>query len=369
MIKTVIDIGEIENFVNNKTFNEVKTSMESNGVRVRESKSDILDNLYLLVSETDNSCNNLEIQCNGVILEKETNKIVCMSHNKILKNIDQNDYNELKEKHNLSLEYCEDGTVIRLYNYKGKWYTATTKCIDARYSYWSSEKTFDEMFWDVFDKTVLDTLHEEYTYSFVLLHTENRIVVDHKKNDILYISRTNNITKEDDCSNIFSYVRVENTESIVSVDKLEDCYVPSKRGVLVRCIDNGRMLTYQYDFKKYDEIKKIRGNVPLLRMRYLELLNDPDSLRLLETYYPESQLLFAMIKHCVGNLYKEIHQLYYKSHIKHTIRVKDDHLLYRTLTQLHGIHKKQNVVITLEEVKKKVDTLDKTVLKNLLRWV
>lgn len=369
--KIVIDVSEIQNAVRNKTFGEVKKVMEEQGIRVRESTSDVLENLYLLVCESDDTCTDLQVQCNGIILEKESNKVVCMAQNKIIKKIKDDDMEDLKKKYEMNLEYCEDGTVIRLYNYNKRWYTATTKCIDARHSYWSSDKTFDEMFWSLFDEKLLKDLHEEYTYSFILLHKENRIVVNHQNNQLVYVSRTNNITKEDSDENSFCFVKLTSLEPLSQGKLLEDYYSPTKRGVILKCLDkiNGKLLTYQYDFKRYEEIKNVRGNVPLLRMRYLELLSDPESLELLEKYYPENQMLFAMIKHCVGNLYREIHQLYYNSHIKHSVRVDADHPLYRTLTQLHGIHKKQKVVISLEEVKKKVDTLDKLVLRKLLRWV
>ena len=50
-------------------------------------------------------------------------------------------------------------------------------------------------------------------------------------------------------------------------------------------------------------------------------------------------------------LYKEVHQLYFNSHIKHNITIYEVHPLFRTLKQLHGQYKKTEQSITLEEVK------------------
>ena len=279
------------------------------------------------------------------------------------------------------MEYCEDGTVIRLYNYDNEWYTATTRCIDARKSYWSSEKTFNDMFWEIFNNSgyEISQLDPSYTYSFILIHRENRIVVNHKYNNLIYINRVNNITKEEDFTNYFynenprrCIRRTKQIEvsSIINYP-LDDYFLPEKRGIILKFLDTNTnsWKLYQYDFSSYSKIKEIRGNVPLIRMRYLELLNQPESLQLLEANYPENTMVFAMIKHCMNNLYKEVHNLYFQSHIKHTVTVEEDHKLYRTLKQLHGQYKKQGTIITLEEVIKKVNSLDKNVIKTLIGWV
>ena len=104
-------------------------------------------------------------------------------------------------------------------------------------------------------------------------------------------------------------------------------------------------------------------------MRYLELLGDLDKLEMLETNYPEHKMSFTMVKHCMNKLYTEVHNLYYQSHIKHSVTVEETHKLYRTLKQLHGQYKKQGTIITIEEVTKKINSLDKNIIKTLLGWV
>lgn len=342
------------------SFELVKSTFEDLNINVREVKTEgDLKNLYLLVSKVSVNCTPLQLECNGVILEKETNKIVCMCQNKftILSN-KQEVTDLLKNNSETQIEYCEDGTVMRVYNYNDTWYTATTKCIDARNSYWSSQKTFDEMFWETFGVQKI-TLDKNSTYSFVLIHKENRIVVKHSSNYLIYISNTSNLTKEEDFINPFSF---NATTKITDTNNLE---CDNKRGIIIRVKNN----IFQYDFDTYTKIKYVRGNVPMINMRYLELLDNPDNLALLESNYPENLMMFSMIKHCMENLYKQIHNLYYQSHIKHSITVTEDHKFYRCLKQLHGIHKKQGVIITLDEVVKKINSLDKNIIKKLLGWV
>lgn len=385
---SVINITILKQFVENKSIDQVKLDCEDLDISVREFnyiKEVDLSQLYLLYSDKNKTP--LQHQCNGVILEKNTNKVICSSHNKfhvLDKNQEEetqnlNRLNEELNQYKIELEYCEDGTVIRLYHYNGQWYTATTRCIDARKSYWSSDKTFDDMFWEIFNASSYDisNLDTNYTYSFILIHKENRIVVNHKYNNLIYINRIHNEIKEEDFTNYFynqdprrCIRRTKQIENMSINYPLDDYYLSDKRGVILKFLDQetNSWKLYQYDFNSYTQIKEVRGNVPLIRMRYLELLTDPEKLQVLESNYPEHAMTFSMIKHCMNKLYREVHNLYYQSHIKHNVTVEESHKLYRTLKQLHGQYKKQGTIITIEEVIKKVNSLDKNVIKTLIGW-
>lgn len=352
-----------ENNDNTISFDMVKQKFQDLNIKVRENN---LCNLYLLVSDNLENYTPLELECNGLILEKETNKIVCMCQNKFTQ---INNDTTFEIENEFKAEYCEDGTVIRVYNYGNTWFTATTKCIDAKNSYWSSEKTFDTMFWETFGKNV-DSLDKNFTYSFILINTENRIVVNHQQNSLIYINRISNLTKEEDFINTFTFPStLELNVPIINFYNLDDYTLDTKRGIIIKVKEENEWKIFQYDFNSYTLIKEVRGNVPMIRMRYLELLNNPEKLLLLEQNYPENLMVFSMIKHCMNNLYKQIHNLYYQSHIKHSVTVTEDNKFYRCLKQLHGIHKKQGVIITLEEVTKKINSLDKNIIKKLLGWV
>lgn len=386
-LTTFVSINNIEALIQSaSSFDQIKEIATESGIQVRETTEEQLQNLYLLVAQRDTEeLSPLQLECNGLILEKDTNKVICMSQNKFVhihkdgSQVDQ--IEDLKSKYQrFRMEYCEDGTVIRLYHYNGMWYTATTRCIDARKSYWSSEKTFNDMFWEIFNTSnySIDSLDTSHTYMFILIHKENRIVVNHKYNNLIYIGRIHNETKQEDFTNYFynedprrCIRRTKNIDvSSVINYPLDDYYLPDKRGVIIKFFDNqnNSWKLYQYDFNHYTQLKEVRGNVPLIRMRYLELLDQPDKLQILETNYPEHKMTFSMIKHCMNKLYREVHNLYYQSHIKHNITVEESHKLYRTLKQLHGQYKKQGTIITLEEVTKKVNSLDKNVIKTLIGW-
>jgi hypothetical protein len=335
--------------------------------------------LYLLSSETSNNENILtefEMQCNGLIFEKNTNKLICANNNIMfnLKNMDeaQSLLNKCSiENKKMRIEYCEDGTIIRLYNYKDNWYTATNKCIDAKESFWCSNKSFDAMFWDVFDKNMLNNLDKNYTYVFILLHRENRIVVRHTKNMLVYVNRIHNETLYEDYTNVFYNVYgIKRSQLIKSTDQLIT-YHPFKRGYIIKIFDEqtDTWYSYKYDFPEYTYAKSIRGNVPQIRYRYLELLNKPEMLEKLETIYNENMFMFEMIKNSLLKLSKTIHKLYIESHVKHTVKVDETNVFYQTLRQLHAQYKTQNQIITFDVVKEKVNSMEKHVLRKLLGWI
>jgi hypothetical protein len=323
---------------------------------------------------------NLKYQANGIIFEKVSNKVVAMCQPKLLEMNNQMDVLSIIEGYpssDIRMEFCEDGTMMRLYNYKGEWFTATTRCIDARVSYWSSDKSFDEMFWDIFDKNLLYNLDPRYTYIFILMHKDNRNVVKSNTDYLVYISRINNVTNEEDYINHFKNVynikrpRFIDTNEYLNTIKSNQIFDNRyKRGVLLKIRDhyNKKWVVYKYDFENYKNIKTIRGNVPQIRMRYLELLNKPETLQIFEKIYSENHFMFTFIKVSILKLVKTIYKLYIDSHIKHIVKIEQDDIYYRTLRQLHAQYKTTNKPITFLDVQQKIYSLDKNVVKKLLQW-
>jgi hypothetical protein len=370
-----INITEVTNSMT-KSFEDLKVEMENNGVEVREKFNTDYANLYLLTTSRDieDPMTELQMQCNGLVFDKETNNLIVACQNK-LHDISLEELQTITSTTQTQrFEYCEDGTVIRLYFYKNEWRTATTRCIDAKDSFWSSQKTFDEMFWEVFDKKYLTSLDPNSTYVFVLLHSDNRIVVKHNTNILVYISKIHNVTLMEDYTNIFSgdlSIRRPKQIPYFDINEFEKYYLPFKRGIIVKVYNevNNTWTMYKIDFEKYQAIKTLRGNVPNIRMRYLELLNDSAALEALQQNYPEHSFLFAVIKHSLARVCKEIHSLYIESHVKHNTQVDDTHMYFRTLRQLHAQYKLTNTPITLDDVQSKVFSLNKHVLKHFLCWV
>lgn len=396
-----IALGAVTGFLSTKTFEEVKASLPE-GFIIKEQKNGLngVENLFLMTVDksADEAVASTELYCqaNGLVFEKGTNRLVCANHNKL------RDINTTEEMYNVlsnyncihsnyhvytdkltRMEYCEDGTIMRLYNYNGNWLTATTRCLDARNSYWSTQKTFDEMFWETFGdfKQVLPNLDPEYTYVFVLLHKDNRIVVKHLHNALVYVSRINNNTREEDFKNVFYNfderkmhgeqwnIRRPRVLPALDLQALEKAYFPIKRGIICKLYNEQteHWDIYKFDYEQYRTIKALRGNVAHIELRYLEL--EPEQQKAIEQFYPEYKKSFSIIKQSMMKLVKTIHKSYVDSHIKHTITVTEDDIYYRTLRQLHAQYKTTNKPISYEDVQNKLNSLDKNTLHKLISTV
>lgn len=371
-MKSYINITEVAQFL---TANNLET-IEQHGLIIKEN-NDLGLYLMALPKENETELTDFQRQANGLIFEKETNRLVCASQTifrditakTLMEKINKKVLNNIPEK--VRLEYCEDGTMIRLYNYNDVWCTSTTRCIDARKSFWSSEKTFDEMFWEIFDNSHLERLDKTCTYIFILLHKENRIVIKHYQNALIFISKIKNEPVngmlEEDFSNIFYTpnnftIKRPKMISELNLEDFDNKGAERKRGVLVKFFEGTEWNVYKIDFEEYIVLKELRGNVPDIKMRYLELLNDPEKLNKFVKNYSEHFHEFEKLKKTLLNLCKKIHKLYIESHIKHATKITDDHIFYRTLRQLHGQYKKTEKPISFEDVQTKLYSLDRPIL-------
>ena len=339
--------------------------------------------LYLLAQEKplnikidDTFPEVLRTEFNGSIYEKDTNKLVCMPSHTF---IDVNDEDELLGlMKNISLpyelEYCEDGTSIRLYNHDGCWITATNRCLNAKYSKWSSKKSFDKMFWECFDDSLLLNLDKEYTYMFVLRHTENRLVVKHSQDQLVYICKINNNTGLEDWNDQFNNPKIErplkinfgmDIEDITSKD-LRHLFNNTKRGIALKFTTKSGSMFYKLDFPSYTRAKELRGNDPCIYHRYIELLSNEEAVKEFEYLFSEYKPEFYRIQSEILQICRDIFRLYISSHVKRSVLVDDKNIHFRTLKQLHAQYKTTGVRISIRDVVKKVIGLKKHVLVKFL---
>jgi hypothetical protein len=141
-----------------------------------------------LIHTLENSAYNIPFvnECNGIILEKDTFKIVCYTFNKCY---DTPTISDNLDKNNLYVEKSIEGTLIRIFYYNNDWIVSTKKCINASKSKWLSDKSFLELFEDCVSKyNFMEKLNKSYCYSFIIMHPENNIVVNYTKPDICHIS-------------------------------------------------------------------------------------------------------------------------------------------------------------------------------------
>lgn len=317
-----------------------------------------LNKLYMLCEEICSSK-----QFSGIILEKETNKVIAAGSPELVK-VDT----PLEPGTYTKAVYSEDGTVVRMYNYEGIWYLATNKCMDARFSKWDKNNgNFSDLFYSIWNETDNELLEPGYTYTFVICHSLNRIVVQHQLNKLVFISKINNETGELCVDNPFKYVHNTRVKS-------ENDNVKSIRG-LIYTGNNGKF--FQYDFPEYTELANIRGNVPNIGIRYLQLIRTPELLNKLKEHYPEHFFLFAVTQHQLDKLVFDLYDLYYTTHIRGDTRITEVHPFFKSVQAVHWYYHNKNAsklesepreAVTEDDVKSVVYNFSTSVITKLFRW-
>lgn len=431
------DANLVFDFVKGKTFDEVKTICENEHIKIRELDNEDSKNLYLLVLDEDvllknsqyfrelnssiekhqeelnlakesgnfdlykqilevlkkerqelskyvketkltNQMTDLQLMLNGMILEKNTNTPVCMCYKRMYDiSSKQEDINTLSYS-DITVDYCEDGTVIRLYHYNNKWFTATRRCIDAKYSYWSGLQNFDEMFWDIIEdkELFLSMLDTNATYFFVLKHTDNRIVVKNQESSLVYLGSVNNSTLNEDFELNYKQHNIHFTEKVnmgsfdtndkVDVNNLVSASkTSSKRGLIITTRSG---IKYKLDFEEFTYLKELRGNTPFIRMRILELLSDKEKLASFMQNYNEYMMTYTMITVQLNELVKSIHKLYIDTHVKRRFIIDSENINFKIIKQLHNKFKETKTPIIYSDVEHILQKTQPMYLKTLLGW-
>ena len=242
------------------------------------------------------------------------------------------------------ISFTEDGTVMRLYFKDDEWKTATKNKLDAKESRFSAKESFDELFWDIFDKEMLVLLDKNCTYFFILRHSKNRIVIFHQESSLVYLKKLNNegIEMEPEsslleCAGIYSESIIERDYSTLG----EYPEIRGFRGLLVKRSNE----YFLYDFPYYTVEKNIRGNTPDILYRCLTLMKNPKKYFSLIGLYPEHRGDICTLNKRLRETCIEIHNIY-----KCGRRVPRRHIYSKMISQLYKAHGKNAEIEDMYEI-------------------
>lgn len=234
---------------------------------------------------------------------------------------------------------------------KGRWYRSTSRKIDGTSSRWSGPafgKLFDEL-WPS-DIPYDRYLQRDSCYVFLLSHPENRIVCKIEKPLLKLVAIyqfPNNKTVFVSPESVFPAVdenrpfvlsrnlKIANRIDLIRVAKEQDWQVSS--GILYHNPVTNECIKIMPN--KYVEMRPIRGNVPSLRLRYLELKAENKS-QLLRNLYPEKADFFDNIDDQSKVLLDYLVLLYKKRFLKNEyIRVPQQE--YYIITKTHEKYREE----------------------------
>jgi len=312
--------------------------------------------LYRLIYDENKSdlSNDIVRECCGIILDaNQVDKVVCYSLNKTedievrpesteyhVNSINLSNWNELR------VEELVDGTLVRLYYYDSKWYTSTKKVIDASNSYWHSSKSFHDLFVESSSNLDYSKLNKDHCYYFIMKHPENRIVTEYKEKSIVHVGTRNLVTLQELEENIGvpkpRRCNFLNFDELISKAKNLHFYIP---GYMISDKDFNRV---KVQGTNYLNIKELKGNVPNMEIRCLQLRKQ-NQLSDFLIYYPEYSEKF---KHVEVKILKQANSLLQK-YISRRIKKEQVELLpieREMLYKIHGLYLMTRIKIKFSSV-------------------
>lgn len=357
-------MASVIELVKGKTFKEVKEFARENLLDVKENEK-----LYMLSFTEDSDLDKKFIrQANGIILEKETNKLVhhCFEKaydgifdEKFFENCNMgkntfncNDFEEL----DYSVEHYTEGILIRVYWYDGKWDIGSSRKINAALSKWGSDKTIKELFYEALEveKINLEFLDRNYCHTFLLQHPSLKVCLDSSSIFCSQLNRVNLETLEEE--RLSKGYEIDNKISNLLKEQPR-----VDKNYIIYLLDGSRINLLNDEYKY---IKNLMGNHSSFKWRYLDAIKSGRTSELRKYFKTETPLFDEIDARLFSNI-RMIHDSYIARKIKKDYCYEVYHKHEKSITQLHAIYKKYRKPITLEIVE---DLLLGLKLKTL-HWV
>lgn len=262
----------INNYITENDFEKLKNNLYKVGILVKDYPE---ENLMLLYNRYENKNKQpVELECRSVVIDRVSRNIVCYTCSTPIYNMQALSY-LLRNPNNEKKYYeCYEGSLLSLFNYNNKWYLSSRRCLDSEKSV-VENKSHHSMFIDVIKQDGYNSLEDftkyldiNYTYHFVLIHHENKNVVNYtkmfgdnyKKLCFIFAREKDTLTEINSedlitnflSSNIFLPKKLENAEGFDKINQTCDMTEePSSEGIVIKS-DNVilKLQTIQYQFYK-----------------------------------------------------------------------------------------------------------------------
>ena len=350
--------------------------------------------LYCYTTCDNNNSDNIK-QCRGVVYNEEN-----IVMNAFPYTIEYNDEEKeiINEKLGNIFNECVffdsyEGSLIRMFNFNGKWFISTHRKLDAFNSRWSSSESFGLIFTKTLiteynknsnfrefigevkpEESILEIfkslLNPSYQYMFLVLNTsENRIVCLAPDNPTLYHVGT----FIEGCLKFDENVGIPYTDRKVftSIDDVidfvrMDVNIQYLQGVICFAPNN---IQYKIINKTYQDLFKIRGNEPSLKFRYLQIRMNKEHNKSLYDLYPEKVNRFDECENSIYDLSVKIYSLYVKKYIKKENLQQISKDEFNIISECHAWYKNNNYKssVFLNKVIEIINTKQPHILNHLIK--
>ena len=177
---------------NKGNLEELRKKLFEKGVLTK----DYMDSDLMLIYHKYDSpiTSELERECRSLIIDRTTLKMISYSCETPRINKEGMEYLISHTTENQIINQCYEGTYLSVFNHNGKWYVSTRRCLDSQESVFNkteqnqNQKSHYDMFEDVVRQTGFSSFYDfsskldpTKSYYFVLIHHQNKHIIDYSK--------------------------------------------------------------------------------------------------------------------------------------------------------------------------------------------
>tara|TARA_B100000674_G_C37892926_1_gene939882 strand:- start:333 stop:1559 length:1227 start_codon:yes stop_codon:yes gene_type:complete len=352
MIFHLNEYADITKLVNDKDY--------ANSKNIKVKKVTINEKYLYMLNYDKSKLNEENMKTLGMFRSVITNgeKIICFSTPKSLRYL--NFVSECNYEETIVEDFVE-GTMINLFYYNNEWMCSTKGTIGAKCKFFRDyPKTYRVLFLEAMEKSNLefDMLNKNYSYSFVLQHPENRIVVPFSEMKLvlvaLYECNEFDVTEKDVTLAFPGFDGSDETGPKVYLpSKINEIYPNFNKKSFGELFDYFTSLNLSYKTMgvilksggnrtkiwnpNYLKVKHLRGNNPKIQFQYYHLLKDKKLMEFL-SYYPEYKELFDTFKLDLYNWTEQLWKNYKSCYIRKEAPLKTFPGQFRT--HMFNVHQK-----------------------------
>jgi hypothetical protein len=278
----------------------------------------------------------------------------------------------------IATEFVE-GTMINVFWSNGDWEIASRSNVGATNGF---TKSFRDMFYEALSACNLDlyTLPTEFSYSFVLQHPDNRIVVPIWR-PLLYLiavySYQGGIVKSHDPSEFPEFnATTVNVPAVYDLTSYEDFAEKTKTldytylGVMLTNPATGERTKIRNP--NYEKVRHLKGNHPKLQYQYLCLRKAGKISQYLH-YYPENNQEFIGFRDKIHEFTRKLRDNYISCYIRKERPLMEYSDEYRThMYSLHQIYKNNlkpnGKILVFEDIVNYVNELHPNLLMHSINY-
>lgn len=381
----------------NKTYDQEKFKLNFKNIDYKEQKYVMVN--YIKKHLNDNNIHDLK-NIRSLIFD-DTGKLLCFTPQKSIKSNILSKIEDLSTENNVRIEPLIEGTMINVFYDKRNesWIYCTKGNIGASQSFFRvGEKglSFLDMFYECCknQNINIEQLPQNYCYSFVMQHVNNRLVSSFNTNNVILIRmyeikqvqgvnyvnvvntyQDNNLqgtgdlstnsnpviikqicvqkSKEDkgvllNCVNILQtpldsifnkYANIyDYINSTITFDNNPNKFCMSHIGINIICNKSDDRERYRHEV--YQNVRLLRGNQPKLEYHYIDLRRQ-NKIGMFLTYYPEYRKEFNEYQKKIHTFTENLYKNYVLCYIKKTKPLIEYPKEYRThMFNLHEQYKK-----------------------------